>query len=74
MSGGNPASMSAFEKILHKDNAKLNRMQNQARNYIAGSASNYDGQRSSMSSHERISKTSLPALTDGPKGRMNSAR
>ena len=75
ISGGAPGNMTAFEKILHKDNNKLNRLQTQARNYIGGSAS-FDGNRSAMSSHERIPKTSLPALTNDRigGGRLASAR
>lgn len=35
ISAGGNNSMSAFEKILHKDNKKLNRLQTQARNYMS---------------------------------------
>ena len=45
--------MTAFEKILHKDNNKLNRLQNQARNFII--TGSYKGDVSKMTSHSRLS-------------------
>lgn len=51
MSAGNAQPMSAYEKILHKDNKKLNRLQNQARNYL-GSAEG--GGRNVISSSSRL--------------------
>jgi len=75
MSGGGAGSMTAFEKILHKDNKKLNRLQTQARNYISGGNSSDGGNRSVMSQQDRLHMTSsLPDLTSSKMGRLASAR
>lgn len=62
---GSNGNMSTFEKILHKDNKKLNRLQTQARNYIG--TGSYTGDVSKMSSKSRLSSAhsqgALPDLT-----------
>lgn len=67
-------STSTFEKLLHKDNKKLNRLQTQARNYM--STGSYNGDVSKMSSTSRISSAnshkSLPEL--GPSGRIGGLK
>ena len=49
--------MSAFEKLLHKDNKKLNRLQHMARNYISTGSynGNNEGSRMSAGSAARLS-------------------
>jgi len=72
-------SMSTFEKILHKDNKKLNRLQNQARNYISTSGG-HDPLKSVMSASSRLSSAhsqgTLPDVHAGRKtgGGLHSAR
>ena len=71
--------MSAFDKMLHKDNKKLNRLQKQARNYLE-TGSNFDPEESKMSQisdkpWDTRSVGSLPALTSKRGlGALNSAR
>ena len=66
-SGG---KMSAFDKLLHKDNKKLNRMQDQARNFLKTGGSTYDPEESKVSANSRhsVSSGALPQLN--PKGRL----
>lgn len=66
-----PGTMSTFEKLLHKDNKKLNRMQEQARNYLEKEGG-FTGEISKMSSASRLSSASLPDLTG--KGRIGGAQ
>ena len=63
--------MSTFEKLLHKDNKKLNRMQEQAKNYLEKEGG-FTGEISKMSSASRLSSASLPDLTG--KGRIGGAQ
>ena len=67
-SGG---KMSTFEKVLHKDNNRLNRMQKQAQNYLEKETGAYTGEISKMSSSSRLSSASLPDLTG--KGRIGGS-
>ena len=67
-SGG---KMSTFEKVLNKDNNRLNRMQKQAQNYLEKETGAYTGDVSKMSSSSRLSSASLPDLTG--KGRIGGA-
>ena len=60
---GPAGSMSTFEKILNKDNKKLNRLQTQAKSYLVNGS--VDGGRSVMSSTSRLSSAqSQGALPD----------
>lgn len=63
-----PGTMSTFEKLLHKDNNRLNRMQSQAKAYLETSGVGFNGEISKMSSTSRLSSASLPDLTG--KGRI----
>ena len=69
-SAGENSQMSAFEKLLHKDNKKLNRMQDQARNFLKTGGSTYDPEESKISTNSRhsVSSGALPQLN--PKGRL----
>ena len=61
--------MSTFEKLLHKDNRKLNRLQKEAKHYIETTGV------SKMSSSSRLSHSSHSSLPDvhGPgTGRLGS--
>ena len=63
--------LSTFEKVLNKDNNRLNRMQKQAQNYLEKETGAYTGEISKMSSSSRLSSASLPDLTG--KGRIGGA-
>ena len=74
--GSAGGKMTAFEKILHKDNNKLNRLQNQARNFI--STGSYKGDVSKMTSNSRMSSANsqgaLPDLTSSEIVRRHGPR
>lgn len=70
-------STSTYEKLLHKDTKKLNRLQTQARNYM--STNSFNGDASKISASSRLSSAnsqkSLPDLTGtGRIGGLRSAR
>ena len=69
-SAGVGGKISTFEKLLHKDNNRLNRMQNQAKSYLEKEGG-FTGEVSKMSSYSRLSSASLPDLTG--KGRIGGA-
>ena len=69
-SAGVGGKVSTFEKLLHKDNNRLNRMQNQAKSYLEKEGG-FTGEVSKMSSYSRLSSASLPDLTG--KGRIGGA-
>ena len=70
------ASNSAFDRILNKDNTKLNRMQNQARNYLANNETSKMSMLSSAHSQGSLGtdSTKIGANTRGPVGRLRSAK
>ena len=74
---GKGGSMSTFEKLLHKDNRKLNRLQTQARNFIS-TGSSHDPNKSIMSQSSRLSSAysqgALPDVHAGRIGGLKSAR
>ena len=81
-----PKSMSTFEKLLHKDNKMLNRMQNQAKTYISttgsmrgdssriGSAKNADLSRLGSAQSEKSLPELLPSQGRIGSGGLRSAR
>ena len=69
---------SAFDRILNKDNTKLNRMQNQARNFLVNN-NNETSRMSRLSSAQSqgslgTDSTKIGASTRGPVGRLRSAK
>ena len=68
-SSAGDSKMTAFDKILHKDNKKLNRMQAQARSYLkSGGGFDAEESKSSVGSRHSVSSGMLPELKQ--KGRI----
>ena len=72
MSSGPAGSMSTFEKILNKDNKKLNRLQTQAKSYLVNGS--VDGGRSVMSSTSRLSSAQSQGALPDVHGKKASGR